>query len=276
FLENKESKEIYLSPKCPFPADLVRLTQKQWMRFGEDSYSVSGVSLGEVYDMFFARVNEKRNLTENLLRVTLQRTEDLLIGIGQADHRNKMSKFNSEKRFIALMAISAFAIFLHKLGIKKEDYMRSSFFNIGRFLSLVDTLHFEWCRHVRGGYPEEHDEKKWREAIPPQLLGNSHLRIALENPATAFARLSERLNIYKAWVQKQQPSDGNWAHWAIAAIGKISSEIQDAIDEGKFPQSMTDIDKTQVLLGYLSWSGKKVEAEENLKINNSETIISQI
>ena len=47
----------------------------------------------------------------------------------------------------------------------------------------------------------------------------------------------------------------------MAEIGKISSKIQDAIDEGKLPSATTDIDKTQILLGYLSRSEKKAETD---------------
>ena len=49
--------------------------------------------------------------------------------------------------------------------------------------------------------------------------------MSLNNPGSAIARLSEQLNIYKAWAQKHQPADGNWAHWALSEIGKITPVI---------------------------------------------------
>ncbi|MBI3194410.1 MAG: hypothetical protein HYZ34_08105, partial [Ignavibacteriae bacterium] len=134
FLDDDKSKLINLTPNCPFPVDLVRLTQKQWIRGGEDFSSVAGCSLGDIYDVFFANENEKKYLVENLLSKTLRCTQALLIGIGNADHKKELireqKKFHSEKRFIVLRTISAFAIYLYKLGIKKENYMKDTFFYV--------------------------------------------------------------------------------------------------------------------------------------------------
>ena len=58
--------------------------------------------------------------------------------------------------------------------------MKDTFFYIGRFLSLIDTLHLEYCKNVRGGN------------IPPQLLGNAHLQIALDNPVSALETTHDR------------------------------------------------------------------------------------
>ncbi len=238
FVENKESKVTFLSPRCPFPADLVRLTQKQWIRFGEDVSSLTGVSLGDVYDVFFARQNERKHLIESLLTTTLERTQSLLIGLGQADHKKEMKGFTSESRFTLLTTISAFAIYLYKLGIKKEGYMKDTFFYVGRFLSLIDTLHLEYCKNVRGGN------------IPPQLLGNAHLQIALANPISAFDILSRRINIYQAWTKKEQGDKVKLARWAVGELGKISALIADK----SLPASTSSVERSQMLLGYLAKS----------------------
>lgn len=246
FLENNELKVIFLQPHCPFPSDLVCLTQQQWIRFGKDVSSVSGCSLGDVYDVFFAREGEKRNLAEDLLGITLQRTQALIIGLGNADHKKELNKpvvqkiYDSRKRFIVLNTISAFAIYLYKLGIKKEDYMKDTFFYVGRFLSLVDTLHYEYCDKVRG-------------SIPTQLLGNAHLQVALDNPVSAFDMLSRRIGIYQAWTRKEQGEQVKLARWAIGQIGKVT----DLLAERTLPNSTTSVERAQILLGYLSRSEKK-------------------
>jgi len=41
------------------------------------------------------------------------------------------------------------AIALFRLGIKKEAYMKEAAYELGRFLSLVDTLHQQYCVKVR-------------------------------------------------------------------------------------------------------------------------------
>ena len=245
FLEDKESKVTFLSPRCPFPADLVRLTQKQWIRNGEDVSSVAGISLGDVYDVFFGNENDQTNRSENLLSITLQRTQPLLIGLGQADHKKEMNDFNLDTRFAVLTTASAFAIYLHKLGIKKEEYMKDTFFYIGRFLSLIDTLHLEYCKHVRGG------------SIPPQLLGNAHLSIALDNPVSAVDMLSRRIGIYQAWTRKEQDEKVRLARWSVGQLGKVSLSLAENI----LPSSTSNAERAQILLGYLS----KFEETENDK-----------
>lgn len=252
FLADEKAKVTFLSPRCPFPADLVRLTQKQWIRFGQNTSSVTGISLGEIYDIFFAQQNEQKHLAENLLSITLIRTQPLLIGLGNADHKNEIYEYKPEARFTVLRTISAFAIYLHKLGIKKESYMKDTFFYVGRFLSLLDTLHFEYCKNVRDGN------------IPPQLLGNAHLQIALDNPISAIDMLSRRINIYQAWTKKEQGEQVRLARWAVGELGKVS----DLIAETNLPASTTDAERAQILLGYLSRSEKKAE-------NNSESSIEE-
>ena len=244
FLADKDSKATFLSPSCPFPADLVRLTQKQWIRVGEDSTSVPGIALGDVYDVFFANDNIEGSLAEYLLSITLQRTQALLIGLGQADHKKELNKidvqkkYDTHKRFTVLKTISALAIYLYKLGIKKENYMKDTFFYLGRFLSLIDTLHSEYCKNIRGGN------------IPPQLLGNAHLQIALDNPVSALDILSRRINIYQAWTRKEQGEQVKLAKWAVGQIGKTA----DLLSEKTLPSSTTSIERAQMLLGYLARS----------------------
>ncbi len=257
FLEDDKSQRIDLTPSCPFPADLVRLTQKQWIRGGEDSTSVSGVTLGNVYDVFFANENAEKNMVEYLLSITLQRTQTLIIGVAQADHKIELNKFDVQKkydvqkRFTLLKTVSAFAIYLYKLGIKTENYMKDTFFYVGRFLSLIDTLHFEWCKHVRGGFPEK-EETVWRKAIPPQLLGSAHLNIALDNPNSAFDIISRRLRPYKDWTRVEQSATVALARWIVGEIGKTTALL--AEKPNCLPTSTTSTERAQILLGYLAKS----------------------
>lgn len=253
---DKENKQIFISPFCPFPADLPLLTQKQWFQPREqdgkkqrDSSKVSGINMSDIYDVFFAKEYDKENMIEYILSITLQRTQPLLIGIGQANHKIGMEKFDTQKRFTVLKIISAIGIYLYKLGIKKENYMKDSFFYIGRFLSLIDTLHFEWCKHVRGGFPEK-DENTWKKAIPPQLLGSAHLSIALDNPSSAFDILSKRLRPYKDWTRTEQSETVALARWAVGEIKNTTTLL--AEKPNYLPSSTTSAERAQILLGYLA------------------------
>lgn len=251
---NNNTSVICVAPVCPFPADLVYISQKQWIRYGSDSVDVKGFSLGEVYDVFFSTSNEKKLLIESMLNTSLQRAQPLLIELGNAEHKNNFKEIPVYARIAALRTASAFAILLYKLNIKKEDYMKDTFYNVGKFLSLIDTLHFEWCRHMRGGYPEK-EEKEWRKAIPPQLLGNAYLQIALDNPESAFDLLSKRIGIYQAWTFKEEGEKIKLAIWAVSQLRKVS----DLLVEKPLPSSTTSAERAQILLGYLASAEKKEE-----------------
>jgi hypothetical protein len=238
----KDENAKILTPRCPFPADLVRLTQKQWVRLGEDySNKVPGIALGKVYDIFFDQGGKNKAAVYALLRIVLRRTEPLLIGLVGAMHKNTLEKFTPESRFTLLLAISVISICLYKLGISKEKYMSDTFFFVGRFLSLTDTLHMEYCKNIRNGN------------IPPQLLGNAHLNLALKNPAAAFALLSQRIGVYQAWTRKEQGEKVKLARWAVGEMGEIALSLA---NEG-LPTTTDDAAKAQILLGYLAKSGKK-------------------
>ncbi len=244
FLEDDKSKMINLKPNCPFPGDLVRLTQKQWIRGGTDFTSIAGCSIGDIYDVFFPQENNKQFLIKNLMDKTIQCTQTLLIGSGGADHKKEVSGFNLQARFTVLRTVVTFGIYLNKLGITKEIYMKDTFFYVGRFLSLLDTLHFEYCNNVRSG------------SIPPQLLGNAHLQIALDNPVTAIDMLAKRIGVYQAWAKKEQGENVKLAKWTIGELGKIT----DLLSEKDIPSSTSSVERAQILLGYLARSEGKTDA----------------
>jgi hypothetical protein len=244
FLRDCSSKVVSISPHCPYPADIVRLTHRQWTRSGKDSACIAGVSLADVYDLFFSRNSVDPSWVETILGTVLQRTNALLIGLGGSDHRNRIIDFKSDARFTVMTTISTLGICLHKIQILKEDYMKDTFFNVGRFLSLIDTLHFEYCRHVRGG------------SIPPQLLGNAHLSIALDSPVTALDLLSKRIAIYQAWTKRENADSAKLARWSVGQLGKVSA----ILSEKMLPSSTTVAERAQILLGYLA-RGEGTEVE---------------
>lgn len=265
-LAEKKSMITFFDPRCPFPADLVKVTQRQWNRLGENSVACSGCTLGDIYDIFFANAGEQRTLVENLLSLTLQRTQPLLVGVGHALTKSRsgfwkpIQDLSADKRFTVLTTISSIVIYLYKLGIRKENYMKDTFFYVGRFLSLVDTLHFEYCKHVRGGFPDA-PEDKWRKAIPPQLLGNAHLNIALDSPASAFDLLSRRLNVYEAWTKKEQSNTVGLARWCMGEIRKVTALLAEKPDT--LPTRTASVDRAQILLGYLAKSDEAEKADNN-------------
>jgi len=236
YINDPNVKVVKLTPLCPFPGDLVSITQHQWSRFGKDSSTLNGVSIADIYDVFFAKEGEQSSLIDGLLGDTLQRTLPLLIGLGGAIHCQSEKAYKNDARFTILKVVAALAIYLYKLGIKKEVYMKEAFFLVGQFLSVVDTLHYEYCKHVRGG------------SVPPQLLGNAHLQIALENPESALELMCNRIRVYQAWARTGQGDNIGLARWALGQLGKISKQLAQV----SLPTMTTTSDRAQLLLGYLA------------------------
>jgi hypothetical protein len=127
---------------------------------------------------------------------------------------------------LPLLLPRTLALLLAKSGSFKGDYMARNPYLIGRLLSLVDKLHWNYCRTEREG------------DVPPQLLGNSLMSAALDNPVSGLARLSERLPLYLRNIPL-------WLREEVAAVER-------EIDKEKLPIRCTDEDRAQMLLGYLA------------------------
>ena len=114
--------------------------------------------------------------------------------------------------------------------------MHSAPFLVGRTLALADTLHKEYCRHVRNNQ------------IPPQLLGNAIMQVALDNPVSGLARLSARIGPYQAWANTADGEGVGLAKWALAQLGRVTKEL------GSIPLAAESDNaaRAQMLLGYLA------------------------
>ena len=123
--------------------------------------------------------------------------------------------YPARSREIALRAVSTLGILLDAIGRRKEMYMSGTAFLVGRLLSLADTLHREYCKHVRGG------------DIPPQLIGNGLMPAAADNPKDAVDRLRERMMTYKAWADKGDGEEYRLAKWAVGQMGQVCQRLSE-------------------------------------------------
>ena len=248
----KGEKAKALPPFCPSPSDVMRLFHFQFIRNGQEKSEVHGCRLSDVYDLIFADSALSKNLCIKFLKLVLRQVHPLFIGIGGAlhlgqvndNHQYGLDKYSIESKKTTLISVSLVAILLYKLGFKKEDYMNEIAFQVGRILSLVDTLHKEYSKEVRGD-------------IPNQLLGNSMMKTALDNPQRALARLNQRLLVYKAWVDKGG-EEARLAKWAVGEIGKIASNLENC----DLDIRLDDIGQAKMLLGYLARYENQNKGEE--------------
>ena len=248
----KGEKAKALAPFCPSPSAVMRLFHFQWIRNGLEISEVHGCRLSDIYDLMFADSDMSNKLCIKFLKLILRQVHPLLIGIGGAVHlgqenRNfqySLDKYSIESKKATLVSVGLIAILLYKLGFKKKDYMNEIAFQIGRILSLVDTLHREYSTVVRGD-------------IPNQLLGNSMMKTALENPQRALARLNQRLLVYKAWADKSG-EEARLGKWAVGEMGKIACGLENC----DLDIRLDDIGQAKMLLGYLARYENQNKGEE--------------
>lgn len=254
--KEKKQSSMHRIPFPPFPLDLMKHLQQMWIRGGTQFAKLSSCQTKDAFDFFLKWNKEGRDISLQLLSLILQRSTQLLIGIGQAIHlgikSEQLYQFNNKAHFAVLNTISLFAIILYKLGYLKEIFMKETAFLIGRLLSISDTLHKEYCKIVRKGQ------------IPPQLIGNSLIQTALDNPERALAGLLERIRIYQSWANTTQGDNLGLAKWCLSQLGKIS----EALSEKDLPNQLADADKAKMLLGYLARSETYKRENMDDKINN--------
>lgn len=114
--------------------------------------------------------------------------------------------------------------------------MTSPAFLVGRFLNLADSLHLEYCRHVRNN------------SIPPQLVGNALMASALETPEKALSMMAQRVLPYQAWARTTKGEEAGLARFFLKNLGEVSEQLKDV----SLPKQTNDSDKSQMLLGYLA------------------------
>ena len=230
-------------PFPPYPDRVVRLLSSKWIRKGTEELKLGGPKLRQVLDVMLRSDEKWEHTANNLLELTNQRVGPLLVGIGATFHsrdKKHLDKYNLLDRKTALGAIGLLGILLDALGRRKEAYMNETAFQLGRLLSLADTLHREYCMYVRKGN------------IPSQLLGNALMSVAADNPEDAIDRLRGRINIYQAWSKKVSGEEYRLAKWAVGQMGEICNIISRPL-----PTVTDQSFRAELLLGYLARSSKE-------------------
>lgn len=236
--EEKGQKAIELQPRPPYPDRVVRLLSSKWVRNGKDELKLEGPTLRQVLDMMLRSPGKWEQATEKLLHLTIQRIGPLLVGVTAAFHsgeKEQIVQFKPPMRKVALRAVAFLGVLLHALGREKEVYMNDTAFQLGRLLSMADTLHREYCVHIRKG------------SIPSQLIGNALMPAAADNPEDAIDRLRERMNIYQAWASKISGVEYRLAKWAVGQMGEICNSIKRPL-----PRKTDQTFRAELFLGFMA------------------------
>jgi hypothetical protein len=260
----------------PTPVAVLKSLRQQWIREGTMNQTVPGVDLRRVYNLLLEENAEREAMW--MLERLLPLTQVLLIGAGRPYTDQKKTAgvhtlqagagLPVEARRPLLTVIALYGILLHRLGRYKENYMEGRDYLLGQFLQCTDELHLLYCEHVRGG------------SVPPQLIGNAALPMALESPAKALEVLCARVPVYFAWLTQKartkiRPADDGVTQRKFSEmndaeksalkaksisrrLGELGAELKGKLDS---PVSLTG--RAELLLGYLAREPKTYDSPED-------------
>lgn len=243
FYDKNTKQSVFRSHTAPCPLELASVLNRVWSADAKSGFSSSyqrAMSVADAYDVFLAGSSLARQKAPAALGLLLGRMSTVLISLGGIKTTREWTGLSDAVRWQSLKSIALLGILLNQLGQHRKDFMQEPITQIGRLLALADSLHQQYCKHVRKG------------ESPSQLIGNALFNTALDQPVFALARLAERLTPYQAWARTFQSNDPDAGVGLVKYfLGEIAA-CTAAIRLDELPQRMSDADKAKLLLGYLA------------------------
>jgi hypothetical protein len=243
FYDKSTKQSVFRTQTSPCPLELASTVNRVWSTDEKAGFSSSfqrALSASDAYDIFLAESPLARQQTASALGLLVQRMSMVLAGLGAVKITRDWTYLSDTVRWQSLKTVALFGILLRQLGQLKYVFMHESITEVGRLLALADSLHLQYCKHVRKG------------ESPSQLIGNALFNTALEQPVFALARLAERLTPYQAWARTFQSNDPEAGVGLIKFfLGEIAG-CTAAIKLEQLPAKMSDADKAKLMLGYLA------------------------
>lgn len=271
--KNKGGKEIHFwQPHCPGMGAISRLMRTQYY-----SRNMSGV--GDIQDKESSLLTEEEiyrlvipdtygskedtKLIETCMQEILRNCGDLFLDAFRFQTLyEKKHPFSAEAIRRTCSGVAALGILLYKKGIKKEDYMKSKMFLLGRLMKLADCLHKNYCIIARN----EETLSRHSKPIPRELIGGSVYHTALQSPGDALKELMDKLKIYQEWAGS---FPGSGSGWILSEMNKTFIEL--GADESKIPLKPTLEEQIELIIAYGSrLPYHKTSMEENTIVDNNE------
>jgi hypothetical protein len=238
--KEKGAKSEWHSLDVPFPLEVIWCLNTAWTKEAVEPARVREFTGADGIGLLLDEGVRVRSLLDRAMHSALRNGGNLLIAVAHAHHQNSIHKVSGKYEKQKLLLPAILGLLLAKLGMKKESYMKTAPFLIGRMLNLADQIHYHYCQHVRN------------KQTPAQLIGNALMATALEEPGKALALYAQRILPYQAWAKTAKGEEGRLVGWFLSELGKACTEVS-LVD---IPPRFTDTDKAQMLLGYLSKVGK--------------------
>lgn len=263
FYDKNTKQSVFRSHTVPCPLELASVVNRVWSADAKNGFSSNhqrAFSVGDAYDVFLADVSVAQQKAQFALELLISRMSSVLAALGRAKINRKWTDLGDVVRWQSLKAISLIGILLHQQNQEYLGYMKEPVYQLGQLLALADSLHQQYCKHVRG------------DETPTQLIGNALFNTALEQPVFALARLAERITPYQAWAKTFKNSEpsmkSGWEKVLLKLVRDCAARFIEDVDgvvrirADELPSRMTDLDKAKLMLGYLA-DIQKPKSEEN-------------
>lgn len=238
--KEKGAKPEWRDLDVPFPLEAIWCLNTAWTKKAVEPKRVREFSSSDGISLLLDDDTRMKSLLGRALHAAIRNGGNLLIATAHAQHQNVIHKVSGKYEKQKLLLPATMGLLLAKLGWRKEDYMKSAPYLIGRMLSLADQIHYHYCMHVRN------------KQAPTQLIGNALMATALEEPEKALALYAQRILPYQAWAKTVSGEAAGLARFFLSELGKVCSDVA-LVD---VPRRCADADKAQMLLGYLARTEK--------------------
>jgi hypothetical protein len=226
-----DGKVRWREPPTPFPDEVVRLINTSWQCDGDKPRATSNARIGLALSLLLETGPTLTEAAREALRSLAVNVTPLVLGMARAHSAGRVFEGGGK---VPTLVPTVLGLALAKAGQRKGDYMSSNAYLIGRLLSVADEFHREYCKHERRGN------------YPPQFIGNALMPTALDNPVAGLARLADRLLLYQRVADEE--------------LRALMGGIERGIDRSLLRTSCTDVEKAEMLLGYLARPELKEQA----------------
>lgn len=242
-----KSSPVFMEGETVFPVKLHRSLNTVWKRNGEQA---GKVRIFEPADGLRLLLEEPcRALAVHMMERFMQHAQGYFLLLCHSTGRREIAKKLPDKVYYP----GILGLLLFKSGEKKESFMKEGAFLLGRFLRVADEIHRLYCEVVR------------KKDLPPELCGSAMLVSMMEAPGMTLSQLAMRSAPYVKWARACHDEEkGGLVHYWLHQW----SEIADPLLENGWPKRLTEEERAQVFLGYLSSfpksekpSGSKVAIE---------------
>jgi hypothetical protein len=253
FYDKNTKQSVFRSHTAPCPLDLATVVNRVWSADAKSGFSATyqrAMSVGDVYDVFLADAPLAGQKAQFAMKLLISRMSRVLTALARAKTNRKWTALGDGVRWQCVRAIALIGILLRQQNQQCPEFMKEPTYQLGQLLALADSLHQQYCKHVRN------------EETPSQLIGNALFNTALEQPVFALARLAERLGPYQAWARTFKNNDPNvksgWEKVLLKLLRDCASRFIEEVDgvvrvrADELPARMTDLEKAKLLLGYLA------------------------